>query len=347
MTWGSRQLRACRQGGLVLGSAIDDDTLRLPEDPINLSSGTRTIVVNSGFATIDARLSGALTNGGLTVTGSGVLDLAASNGYTGQTIVNGAVLRLSNSAALPGGTGSSGGLSNLLLEGSGVLELNAGNFTRGFWHQRRQRSSGEAEAAASAAGSGTRTVNLGGSGLPVTWNSSVFVGNGQPLVFGSKSDGGTVVFQNPLSLGMFGQGQTILVNSGSASLDAQLTGTISGGVGNGGLTITGGGAIEFTAANSYSGPTILAAGVLRMSNTGALSSGNLQLGGGVLELNAGNFARTLVGQRCRASAMVGQFRRRIQRRRRHPLRDLKRGRATLLGRHVGLRPGHWQRQLHP
>ena len=58
-----------------------------------------------GMAAVDAQLSGVLSgSGGLTITGDGMLELTASNTYTGPTTVSGGILRLSNSAALPGGT---------------------------------------------------------------------------------------------------------------------------------------------------------------------------------------------------------------------------------------------------
>ena len=72
-------------------------------------SGPQTVQVTagSGTAAVDARLSGVLSgSGGLTITGGGNLELTASNTYTGPTTVSGGILRLSNSAALPGGTGA-------------------------------------------------------------------------------------------------------------------------------------------------------------------------------------------------------------------------------------------------
>lgn len=291
LTWGSNNF-VPSGSALVLGSAADDSTVVF-QNPINFGGSARTVQVDAGNATIDAQLAGALTNGGLTITGSagsGTLELTASNGYSGQTTVNGAVLRLSNSSALPGGIGVSGGSGNLLLENSGVLELNASNFSRGLG-----TGNGQVQwigGGGFSAGSGTHSVNIGGAGGTLTWGGSNFVSNGQPLIFGSGSDGATVVFQNPVNLST--SGQTIQVNSGNAAVDAQMTGAISGGNAQGGLTIAGGGTIEFTASNSYLGPTYLAGGVLRVSNSAALpAASNLVLNEGQLELNSGNFTRAL------------------------------------------------------
>ncbi len=85
---------------LILGSPSDLSMVDF-QNPINLGGTTRTVQVNSGFATVDGQLSGAINGSGtagLTITGNGVLQLTASNAYTGTTTVSGATLRLANSA---------------------------------------------------------------------------------------------------------------------------------------------------------------------------------------------------------------------------------------------------------
>ena len=87
----------------MLGSPSDDSTVDF-QNPINLNNATQIIQVTSGYATVDARLSGAISGtgtAGLTITGNGVLELTANNNYLGATAVLGGVLRLSNSGALP------------------------------------------------------------------------------------------------------------------------------------------------------------------------------------------------------------------------------------------------------
>ena len=88
--------------------------------------------------------------------------------------------------------------------------------------------------------------------------------------------------------------------------------------GSGGLTITGGGTLELTASNIYTGPTTLSGGILRLSNSAALPTGsNLTLDGGVVELAAGDFTRSRAaagpgavhGQRRRLRGRGGEPRR--------------------------------------
>ncbi len=131
VTWGNGNF-VPSGGSLILGSPSDDSTVDF-QNPINLNGAVRTVQVQSGFAFVDAKLSGTLSGAGaagLTIKGDGVLELTASNGYAGATTISGtSVVRLSNSAALPGGMGFAGGTSNLVLNG-GVVELAAGDFTR-------------------------------------------------------------------------------------------------------------------------------------------------------------------------------------------------------------------------
>ncbi|MGA2034257.1 MAG: autotransporter-associated beta strand repeat-containing protein, partial [Thermoguttaceae bacterium] len=284
VTWGPGSSFLPTGSALLLGSASDDSLVDF-QNPINLGAAIRTVqVTTSGYAVLDARLSGVLSGsgGGLNVTGNGTLELTAANTYSGGTTVGGGVLRLSNSAALPGG--------NLTLTGGGVLELAAGDFTRALG-----TSAGQVQftgAGGFSASGANRVVNLGGASAQVTWGpGSSFLPNGSALLLGSASDDSMVDFQNPINLGA--AIRTVQVTtSGYALLDARLSGALSGS--GGGLNVTGNGTLELTAANTYSGGTTIAGGVLRLSNSAALPGGNLTLAGsGVVELAAGDFTRAL------------------------------------------------------
>ena len=277
----------------MFGSPNDTNTL-IFQNPINLGSNTGTISVTSGGASIDAQLAAGISgSGGLVINGNGVLQLAASNGYLGGTTVNGGILQLANSASLPGGTGATGGLGNLTMNG-GIIDLDSTDFKMALG-----TGSGQVQlsnVAGFSASGGTRVLNFGGGTAQVTWGAGSFFNGGGTLAVGSNIATGTLAFQNPISLSQ--QSVNIAMFGGAATIDGQFTGVING---TGGVNITGNGAIEFTASNTYTGATVVGGGVLRLSNSGAIPGGlattgglsNLVFNGGVIELNAMNFTRGL------------------------------------------------------
>ena len=225
------------------------------------------MTAGSGTPGVDARLSGILSgSGGLTITGGGNLELTASNTYTGPTTVSGGILRLSNSAALPTG-------SNLTID-SGVLELNAGDFTRNL-------GTGPGQVQFTANGGGfaavgsNRVVNLSNSAT-LTWGSGSFLPNNAPLMLGSTASDATVDFQNSINLGS--ESQVVLVTAGTTPVSAELSGVLSG---NGGLRIAGGGTLLLSGTdNTYSGGTFVESGTLIVASNGELPSGsNLTVAG--------------------------------------------------------------------
>ena len=285
LTWGSGSF-LLNNAPLMLGTWSADSTVDF-QNPLNLldlGNGPQNVQValGSGTVAVNARLSGTISgSGGLTITGGGNLELTASNTYTGPTIVSSSILRLSNSAALPTG-------SNLTLDG-GQLELAAGDFTSSLG-----TAPGQVQFSANGGGfaavGGNRVVNLSNSAT-LTWGSGSFLLNNAPLMLGTWSADSTVDFQNPIVLSGGTQTVQVTAGSGTPGVDARLSGILSG---SGGLTITGGGNLELTASNTYTGPTTVSSSILRLSNSAALPTGsNLTIDSGVLELNAGDFTRNL------------------------------------------------------
>ena len=250
-------------GDNTLGSSV---SLRLGS---NAAIGSR-----DDNLTINGVISEAGSGRSLTKTGPGVVTLAGANTYTGATIVQNGVLRLTNASAISAS-------SNLQLAG-GVLELGAGNYTAALGTgggQVRFTSDGGFSAYGAA-----RTVNLGG-GTALTWASTAgFLGAGKALLLSSDYANNTVTFQNAIDLaatGVTGQ-REIRVANGSAAIDAVLSGNLTD-TGTGGLVKTGAGTLNLTGANNYIGATEIKAGALR-GNVSANS--NLQLNGGVREVSA-------------------------------------------------------------
>lgn len=138
---------------------------------------------------VDAVLSGNLTGtGGLTKTGFGVLALAGTNRYTGQTRVTAGAVRLTTANSLPGGSGVTGGLDNLNLAG-GAVELAVGDFSRAV-------GTGAGQVQFSATGGfgavgANRTVNLGGAAAQLTWGANGFLNDTAALILATPASTGT------------------------------------------------------------------------------------------------------------------------------------------------------------
>lgn len=275
LTWGSGGFVPVGSS-LLLSSVHADSTVEI-RNGLNLAGSARSMIVENGSAMVDARISGSISNGSLTKSGNGNLELSGQNTYTGQTQVNGGALQISSAGAL--------GVGNLSFNG-GVLILTSEDFTRALG-----TGSGQVQFAGNggfAASGAERTVNLGGDGATLTWGSGGFVGDTRTLLLSTAASNSTVVLVNGIDLN--GAARTIQTNNGEAAVDARITGNI----GNGSLIKTGAGTLELTGNNTYTGQTQINAGGLLITQEGALGNGNLSLNsGGVLVLGSGDFTRTL------------------------------------------------------
>lgn len=196
--------------------------------------------------------------------GAGVLVLTASNSYTTATEAAGGVMLLQNEYSLPGGIGPSGGTSALTISGSGVIGLGAGDFTRpispGTTPTGEQvRITGGGFAAYGA----DRFVNIS-SGTTLTWTTNLS-GNNVAFILGAATATHTVDFRNPILFGASATAnRTIQADDGGAAIDGKLSGALTG---SGTFSKTGDGTLQLTAANTYSGPTLVMAGRLLVDGT--------------------------------------------------------------------------------
>jgi autotransporter-associated beta strand protein len=216
--------------------------------------------------------------------------LTNSNTYTGETIVNGGLLRIDNAAALGGG--------NLDISG-GVLGLGAGDLTTravGTAVGQVQWTSSGGFAAFGA----ERTVSF--SGTSINWNATNFIGTGNTLILGHSSADATLNWQQPISFA--GSLRTVQVNNGSAAVDARMSGNIAGG-GSSGLNKTGAGTLELTgASNTYAGATNITAGTLRLGGSNKLpDTTNVTIDVGRLDVGAG-FTDTAGALICTGAATI-------------------------------------------
>jgi autotransporter-associated beta strand protein len=264
LTWGSA---AFNPSSLVLNTSSADSALTFT-NPVNLGSSDRTITVGANTATLTGIVSG---NGGLVVTGPGVLSLTAANTYSGPTTITGGTLRAPGGVGLPAA-------SNLVLNG-GVYE-SSGTFTRSLGN-----GAGQVQVLGggfSAVGS-PLTVTLGAGNPALTWGSTYF--NPGTLTFNGSAANAAVTLTNPVTLP---SGNAVIqVNSNVATFSGVLSGSPAA------LIKSGPGVLSLSATNTFSATTLVTGGALRAADgINFPTSNNLQLSGGVFE-TSGTFNRTL------------------------------------------------------
>lgn len=248
-----------------------------------LDGGTisSTMQLTSQGATTFSDITG---NVALTKFGEGTLVLSGSvtniGGVTGQMVINeGAVRFNANMSNLIGAAAN----PTIVLNG-GVLETSGtfnraltttGNSTGGVNLSVNARSPG----GGFSAGGGNLSVNLGGSGSPLTWNSTNFIRDYGQLIFGSRTADGVVDFQNGIELGAnsaaYFRQIDVKDNVNSSADRAIISGLIadsSGGAGLHGVQKVGQGTLVFTANNSYAGITAVSSGTLQLGYVGTVNA---------------------------------------------------------------------------
>jgi autotransporter-associated beta strand protein len=241
--------------------------------PVELNGYNLTLGGNGGTITLSDAVSGS---GSLVKSGNSSAIFSKTNGYSGTTTIEGGALRANDGQGLTS--------RNLLLNG-GVLEgSGAVTFNRTLGTDDNQVQFGSSGGGFSANG-GRMTVNLGGSGATLAWDSDIK----GTLKFGSTVANNETLFQNGLNLKSTANRTIDVTDNSSSSGDfATIAGVISNTSGAGGLVKTGSGKLVLTAANTYSGHTVLNGGILSVASADSLGSGNLSFGGGTLEYTGGN-----------------------------------------------------------
>jgi autotransporter-associated beta strand protein len=271
LVWGS-VTPPFNPGILGLAGANATGTLTL-QNPLDLGGASRTIDVVNGAAEVDARISGAITNGLLNKTGSGVLALASANSFTTATMVfgtastNRGALRIEDDDALSGIT--------LIDMNSAVnssararIELVGGVTVTGT----EIRTGGHGD----VTGDGAVLANISGNN---TWGGVVRISNSGGS-YGIRSDAGTLTLAGTLQNGIGSIREWFLGGAGNITISGNVVNGGSSGLninkhGAGTLTLTG-------AANSYSLGTVIGEGTVQVGDGGEDGS----LGSGPVTNNA-------------------------------------------------------------
>ena len=283
---------------------------------IGADAGTLNLLANITNSTVlvtftnngTILLNGVLGNGtgGLTKTGSGLLQLNGANTYTGATTVSAGTLQFGTTGSLSGATPvtvNAGGAfdlngyneSILSLAGTGNVTLGGGTLTVN--NTTATTFSGVISGAGNLVAAGPATFSL---------NSTNTYAGGTTINSGSISITNAAALGNPTNL-LTLNGGTLAMSLFNLTLPCPVTLGTSGGTfnfgfttltlsgsigGSGGLNLVGSGILALTGSNSYLGGTTFGAGTITVNSDSALgvSGGAVTLTNSATLTTAGSFA---------------------------------------------------------
>ena len=250
-----------------------------------LGNGRLTLGADNASTDFSGKISGT---GGVTKTGAGTLALSGANRYSGVTYVSsGALAAQANNSFSPAsalviasaGKASLGGFNQTIasLAGAGSVDLGAARLNTGGDNSSTTYA-GTISGSGGLTKTGTGSFTLSGIN---TYSGKTNVSNGSLVVTNAAAAGaGPVNLASGTTLAFQGSGYSFnnSINFADANfLDPALdsgAGTITlGGLISGAdiLSKTGSGTLIFTAANTYSGNTLLNAGTLQVDGSIAAS----------------------------------------------------------------------------
>jgi autotransporter-associated beta strand protein len=278
-------------GNLLLGAASADGTVNF-QNPLDFNGGNRTITVANGAAEIDARLSGALSNGGLTIAGNNgvVLELTGANTFAGGLTISNASVRFLGDAAtaLTSFAGnialtSAGGGQTAVLHSSGTINRAVGAGAGEL------RIIGTAGLQGFSATTSDLVLQLGS----LQWGQTNFFTGASTgvLSLGTASSSAVTELASSLDLNSASTRQiTVVDNTNSGADRGRITGPVTSSIAGGTLLKAGSGLLELTGAGNNTNWQINA-GAIR-AGSAAITSGNINLNGGSFE-STGAYAATL------------------------------------------------------
>jgi autotransporter-associated beta strand protein len=307
---------------------VNNGTLQLGNTVNPLSGLTTSGIVDNGTLVLTLPNNGTMTysgpiagSGGVTLGGSGILQLGAANSYTGPTNIGGAIVVDEVTNALPTGTavtlgsGTSNGLIDLNGFNQKLASVSAsgtgvGNIvTNSSITPATLTLSSAATVADSASITGNLALTLGGTGTATLGGANFYIGNttisNGTVVLGSSQalPLATSVFVNgtstldlagtsPTVEELSGFGASTLTDSSATPSTLTLTGAAAGGIYAGQITgpvsiVDNGAGSTFSLVagpvNTFTGGVTAKAGNL-IGLTGSFGTGPVTLAGGNVEL---------------------------------------------------------------
>ncbi len=241
-------------GDTLITSVAGKLTLSHPGSLVG--TATNLTVEGAGSTTIDSTIE--TTSGSIAKRGTGTLMLTGANTFTGGVNVTGGVLNIRNDTAL--GTAAGG----VVVGNGAALELQ-GDITVGA----------EALTLVGTGVSGTGALrNISGDN---TWGGAITLSTTTRF----QSDAGTLTLDVPSGNAIVGTGPAAGAGANPPMVfggDGNITVAdpiVSGWPGTGTLTKQGTGTLTFQAANNYTGPTVISAGIVSLENALGMQSSPL------------------------------------------------------------------------
>ena len=217
---------------------------------VTFTNSTLNYTISNATPSDTAGIGGAA---GLTLNGTKNVTLAGANSFSGPVAVNAGQLILANSSAL-------GNASSVTVASGAALSLQSGSGNSGSYGQ---TASGSSAIPTSIAGIGSGNgafVNVSGNNF---FGGSIMLAGNTTISSLSAANGDGLT----LTSGINNNGNLLTIN-GPGNTTVNNTG-ISGG---GGLTFGGTGTLTLAATNSYTGPTTINSGTLRLTGSLAAAS---------------------------------------------------------------------------
>lgn len=257
--------------GGALGLGTYDDTVGAVTLVSGSITGSGTLTSTSGFTvqsgTIDVILNGG-GSVGLMKDGYDTVTLANANTYAGGTTVSGGTLQLGNGTTANGSVVGNIAVFNATLAFNNPSNENYGGVISGSY------------GTLTKSGAGTLTLLGGNNCLPNTLTVTINAGTLDLSSYNNTVRGVTLVDGSITGSGILTSNSHFAVQSGSISI------VLAGGAGITGLTKTGSGTVTLDAANTFTGFTTVSGGTLAYGVDNAVSTGDVRVSGGTLDVGS-------------------------------------------------------------